>query len=443
MKQETMPRQLESRQPEGMPRKPQVRHVWLRQLLLLLSVIGPGLITANVDNDATGITGYSLAGAQYGYGLLWAVVLVTISLAVVQEMVARMGVVTGKGLGDLIRERFGVRITFWSMLLLLIANAATTVAEFAGIAGAMDIFGISPFLAVPLAAMIVWFLVIRGRYKYVERILLALCLIYFTYVASGFLVHPDWGTVFQQTTHPPLQLNQGYLLTLVAVIGTTIAPWMQFYQQSAIADKRIPVQHLAYERVDTYVGAFLTDFVAFFIVVCTGATLFVHHIAITQAKDAALALAPLVGGNGKLAELLFGLGLLNASLMAASVLPLSTAYSVAEAFGWERGVGRRFKEAPQFLILYTSLIVLGAGITLFVPADRLVFVLNLPNVVGGMLLPVILILMILLCNDRRLMGRYVNGRLFNGVAWVTTVVMTTLTLLIIVSTVFPGLFGGP
>jgi len=195
--------------------------------------------------------------------------------------------------------------------------------------------------------------------------------------------------------------------------------------------------------VDTYVGAFLTDFVAFFIIVCTGATLFVHHIAINEAKDAALALAPLVGGNGKIAELLFGLGLLNASLMAASVLPLSTAYSIAEAFGWERGVGRRFKEAPQFLVLYTSLIVLGAGITLFVPADRLVFVLNLPNVVGGMLLPVILVLMILLCNDRRLMGRYVNGRLFNGVAWVTTVVMTVLTLLIILSTVFPGLFGGP
>lgn len=426
-----------------MTRQRKVRHVWVRQLLLMLSVIGPGLITANVDNDATGITGYSLAGAQYGYGLLWAVVLVTISLAVVQEMVARMGVVTGKGLGDLIRERFGVRITFWSMLLLLIANAATTVAEFAGVAGAMDIFGISPFIAVPVAGIVVWVLVIRGNYKYVERILLALCLIYLTYVVSGFLVHPNWGEVFHQTVIPQLQLNQGYLLTLVAVIGTTIAPWMQFYQQSAIADKKIPVAHLRYEQLDTYVGAFLTDFVAFFIVVCTGATLFVHHIPINEAKDAALALAPLVGGNGRIAEILFAVGLLNASLMAASVLPLSTAYSIAEAFGWERGVGRRFKEAPQFLTLYTLIIVVGAGITLFVPADRLVFVLNLPNVVGGMLLPLILVLMILLCNDRRLMGRYVNGRVFNGVAWVTTGVMTVLTLLIIMSTVFPRLFGGP
>ena len=425
-----------------MTRQRKVRRVWMRQLLLMLSVIGPGLITANVDNDATGITGYSLAGAQYGYGLLWAVVLVTISLAVVQEMAARMGVVTGKGLADLIREKFGVRITFWSMLLLLIANAATTVAEFAGVAGAMDIFGVSPFIAVPVAAVVVWVLVIRGSYRYVERILLVLCLIYFSYVISGFLVHPDWGEVLHQTLVPPIQLNQGYLLTLVAVIGTTIAPWMQFYQQSAIADKNIKIAHLRYEQLDTYLGAFLTDFVAFFIVVCTGATLFVHHIQINQAKDAALALAPLVRGNGQIAEILFGVGLLNASLMAASVLPLSTAYSIAEAFGWERGVGRRFSEAPQFLTLYTSIIVVGAGITLFVPADRLVFVLDLPNVVGGMLLPLILVLMIILCNDRRLMGRYANGRGKNVVAWVTTIVMTVLTLLIIVTTIFPNLFSG-
>ncbi len=423
-------------------RQRKVRRVWMRQLLILLSVIGPGLITANVDNDATGITGYSLAGAQYGYGLLWAIVLVTISLAVVQEMAARMGVVTGKGLADLIREKFGVRITFWSMLLLLIANAATTVAEFAGVAGAMDIFGVSPYIAVPVAAVVVWVLVVRGSYRYVERILLVLCLIYFTYVISGFLVHPNWGEVLHQTLVPPIRLNQGYLLTLVAVIGTTIAPWMQFYQQSAIADKHIKIAHLRYEQIDTYVGTFLTDFVAFFIVICTGATLFVHHIQINEAKDAALALAPLVRGNGQIAEILFGVGLLNASLMAASVLPLSTAYSIAEAFGWERGVGRNFKEAPQFLALYTFIIAVGAGITLFVPKDRLVFVLNLPNVVGGMLLPLILILMILLCNDRRLMGRYVNGRANNIVAWITTIVMTVLTLLIVVTTIFPNLFSG-
>ena len=423
----------------AMTRQKQVRRVWLRQLMLILSVIGPGLITANVDNDATGIAGYSLAGAQYGYGLLWAVVLVTISLAVVQEMVARMGVVTGKGLADLIREKFGVRITFWSMLLLLIANTATTVAEFAGVAGAMDIFGVSPYIAVPVAAVLVWVLVIRGSYKYVERVLLALCLIYLTYVISGFLVHPDWGDVLHKTLVPPIQLNQGYLLTFVAVIGTTIAPWMQFYQQSAIADKHIAIKHLNYERMDTYVGAFITDFVAFFIVVSTGATLFIHHIQINQASDAAAALGPLAGNYAKI---LFGIGLLNASLMAASVLPLSTAYSIAEAFGWERGVGRTWKEAPQFLSLYTFIIVVGAGITLFVPSDRLVFVLNLPNVVGGMLLPLILILMIILCNDRRLLGRYINGPVFNVIAWITTIVMSLLTLLIIVSTVFPQVFGG-
>ncbi len=255
-------------------------------------------------------------------------------------------------------------------------------------------------------------------------------------------MHPNWGEVFHQTVVPPIQLNQGYLLTLVAVIGTTIAPWMQFYQQSAIADKHIKIAHLNYERIDTYVGAFLTDFIAFFIVICTGATLFVHHIQIIQAKDAALALAPLVGNNGQLAKILFGIGLLNASLMAASVLPLSTAYSVAEAFGWERGVGLSFKEAPQFLTLYTFIIALGAGITMFVPQDRLVFFLNLPNVVGGMLLPLILVLMILLCNDRRLLGRYVNGPVFNTVAWITTIVMTGLTGMIILTTLFPHIFGG-
>jgi NRAMP (natural resistance-associated macrophage protein)-like metal ion transporter len=431
---------------EVVTQQKRMRRVWMRQLLLLLSVIGPGLITANVDNDATGIFGYSLAGANYGYDLLWAVVLVTISLAVVQEMVARMGVVTGKGLADLIRERFGVRITFWSMLLLLIANVATTVAEFAGIAGAMDIFGISPLIAVPIAAVVVWVLVIRGSYKYVERILLVLCVIYASYIFSAFLVHPDWAQVLHQTVSPTLPHGKGeplgYLLTLVAVVGTTIAPWMQFYQQSAIADKRISVAHLNYERIDTYVGSFLTDFVAFFIVVCTGATLFVHHIQINEAKDAALALAPLVGGNGRIAEILFAIGLLNASLMAASVLPLSTAYSIAEAFGWERGVGRTFKEAPQFLSLYTFVIVVGAGVTLFVPGDQLVFVLNLPNIVGGMLLPLVLVLMLLLCNDRRLLGRYVNGRIFNIIAWTTTIIMTILTLLIVLTTVFPGIFGG-
>jgi NRAMP (natural resistance-associated macrophage protein)-like metal ion transporter len=423
----------------AMMRQKQVRRVWLRQIMLLLSVIGPGLITANVDNDAAGIAGYSLAGAQYGYGLLWAVVLVTISLAVVQEMVARMGVITGKGLADLIREKFGVRITFWSMLLLLIANTATAVAEFAGVAGAMDIFGVSPYIAVPIAAVLVWVLVIRGNYKYVERVLLVLCLIYLTYVVSGFLVHPDWATVLHQTFVPPIQFNQGYLLTFVAVIGTTIAPWMQFYQQSAIADKHIAIKHLNYERLDTYAGAFLTDFVAFFIVVSTGATLFIHHIQINQASDAAAALGPLAGNYAKV---LFGIGLLNASLMAASVLPLSTAYSIAEAFGWERGVGRTWKEAPQFLSLYTFIIVVGAGITLFVPANRLIFFLNLPNVVGGMLLPLILTLMIILCNDRRLLGRYVNGPIFNIIAWITTIVMSILTVLIIVSTVFPQVFGG-
>ena len=427
-------------------RQRRVRRVWMRQILILLSVIGPGLITANVDNDATGIFGYSNAGATYGYNLLWAVVLVTISLGVVQEMVARMGVVTGKGLADLLRERFGVRITFWSMLLLLGANMATAVAEFAGIAGAMSIFGVSTYIAVPIAAVVVWFLVIRGNYKYVERILLVLCLVYLSYVFSGFIVNPNWGQVFHQTIAPTIPHGKGepigYLLTFVAVIGTTIAPWMQFYQQSAIADKRIPVAHLNYERVDTYVGAFITDFVAFFIVVATGATLFIHHIQINYVQDAAIALEPLVGGNGHIAAILFAVGLLNASLMAASVLPLSTAYSISEAFGWERGVGRTFKEAPQFLTLYTFVIVFGATVTLFVPPTGLVFIINLPNIIGGMLLPLVLVIMIILCNDRRLMGRYVNGLIFNIVAWATTVIMTILTILIIINALFPQLFAG-
>jgi NRAMP (natural resistance-associated macrophage protein)-like metal ion transporter len=394
-----------------------------KRWLFFLSVLGPGLITSSADNDATGIAGYALAGAQYGYSLLWALLLSTISLAIVQEMAGRMGAVTGKGLGGLIRERFGVRITLGAMLTLLIANVTTTVAEFAGIASAGEILGVSKYIAVPVAALVVWFLVVWGSYQRVERIFLFGSALFLVYVIAGILVHPNWTSVAHSSVVPTFHLDAAYITVLIGMIGTTITPWMQFYQQAAVVDKGIDEETYAYERWDIYFGSFVTNFVAFFIIVATGATLFVHHVPINDAGDAAAALGPLAG---RFASMLFALGLLNASLLAASVLPLSTAYAASEAFGWERGVSRGFRDAPMFLGLYTAMIAIGAMVVLW-PHAPLFILLWLPNVVGGMLLPFILILMLWLVNDKRLMGAYVNGRFRNAIAVVTTVVLIALT----------------
>jgi NRAMP (natural resistance-associated macrophage protein)-like metal ion transporter len=402
-----------------------------KRALFFLAILGPGIITSVVDNDATGIAGYSIAGAQYGYDLLWVLLLSAMGLAVIQEMAGRMGAITGKGLADLIREQFGVRVTVMAMIVLLIANATTVVAEFAGIAAAAEILHVSRYIAVPVAALVVWFLVVWGSYRRVERILLAGSAIFLVYIIAGFVVHPDWHEVIRSSVVPTFHFTAAYLAVIIGLIGTTITPWMQFYQQATVVDKGIEATDYKYERVDIWVGAVMLYISAFFIIVVTGATLHTHNIPVDSAADAAKALEPLAG---RFAEFLFAIGLLNASLMAAAVLPLSTSYALSEAFGWERGVNRGFSEAPLFLGLYTGLIVFGALMALW-PGAPLFILLWLPNVVGGVLLPVILILMLKLVNDRRLMGQWANSRFQNAVAGTTAVAVMILTGIFLVLTV--------
>ncbi|HEX9012935.1 MAG TPA: Nramp family divalent metal transporter, partial [Anaerolineaceae bacterium] len=338
------------------------------RILLLLSVIGPGIITANVDNDAGGITTYSVAGAQYGYRLLWMMPMVAVALIIIQEMSARLGVATGKGLAGLIRESLGVRVTALILGILLFANLANTVSEFAGVAASMEIFGVSKYLSVPVVAVGVWFLILKGNYRSVERIFLVASAIYLAYVISGFLAHPDWSVVNTSLIKPSFTLESGYVVLAVTIIGTTIAPWMQFYQQSSIVDKGLKVEDYAYERVDVIVGSLFAVFVAAFITIACAATIFAHGQQIETAKDAALALGPLAG---KYAETLFALGLLNASVFSAAILPLSTAYVVCEAFGWEAGVSRDLKQAPVFFGIYAAMIIIGA-LVILLPIKSLV-----------------------------------------------------------------------
>jgi NRAMP (natural resistance-associated macrophage protein)-like metal ion transporter len=408
------------------------------RLFVLLAVVGPGLITSNADNDAGGIATYSQAGAQFGYKLIWLLIVITVSLVVVNEMGARMGVVTGKGLADLIRERFGVRATTFAMFLLLFANAFTTMAEFAGIGAAMELFGVSRYLAVPVAAVVIWLLVVRGSYPLVEKVLLSIGVLYLTYVVAGFLGHHDWGQVAHDSLTPRLIPQRDYFLLAIALIGTTITPWMQFYLQAAIAEKGIPDDHLTYSRIDVTVGAIVTDVVAFFIILATAGTLFGHlsadQIANMQAGDYARALAPVAG---RFAALLFGLGLLGASVLAGSVVPLSTAYAITEAFGWERGVDNRLGEAPAFFALFTGIIVIAAAAVL-IPGVPLVQMILLSQDVNGLILPAILIYMLVLVNDRRVMGRYVNGLVANLIAGATVVLLIGLTALLLSSSI-PGL----
>ena len=404
------------------------------QLILFLGILGPGLITSNADNDAGGIFTYAQAGARYGYDLIWLLAITTLALAVVQEFNARLGVVTGKGLADLIRERFGVRITVLAMFLLLVANIATTIAEFAGIALAGEAFGISRYITVPLAALLVWFVVLRGSYAVVEKVFLGLSLIYFTYVLSGLLVHPDWAQVVSHTIHPQAAFDSAYLLLAVAMVGTTITPWMQFYLQASVVDKGLREDELQYERADVFIGSLVTDIIAFFIIVATAVTLHVTgHTNIADAKDAAQALAPLAG---EFAKALFVAGLVGASLLAASVLPLSTAYAVSEAFGWERGVGQRLREAPAFFIIFTGLIVIGA-LAILIPGLPLTTVTILSQDVDGLILPAILVFMFILINDRRLMGKRANGWFANVVGALTLGGCSLLAILLVLSTL-PG-----
>jgi NRAMP (natural resistance-associated macrophage protein)-like metal ion transporter len=405
---------------------------WKTRAALFLAVVGPGFITANVDNDAGGIFTYSLAGAQFGYSLLWTMIPITIALVVVQEMSARMGAVTGKGLSDLIREEFGFRITFFLMLALVVTNFGNVVAEFAGVASSLAIFGIPRFVVVPAAAVAVWFLVVRGTYASVEKIFLAASLFYVCYIVAGLLAHPDWKAAVIATVSRPSSggiRNYGYVFMVVGLVGTTIAPWMQFYLQASIVEKGITVRQYRTSRWDVMLGCIFTDVVAWFIIVACAATLFAAgRTQIDSAADAAQALRPLAG---EYAYLLFAAGLFNASLFAASILPISTAYAVCEGLGFESGLDKKFHEAPLFYWLYTALIVLGAGV-LLLPRFPLIHVMVLSQVVNGVVLPFVLIFMLLLTNDRELMGDHVNGRRFNIVAWATVIVMIVLTIAMVV-----------
>ena len=402
-------------------------------MLMLLAVIGPGFITANVDNDANGIYTYSAAGAQFGYLLLWTIIPVTLSLIVVQEMSARMGAVTGKGLSDLIREQYGLRITFFMMLGLVLTNFGNVVGEFAGIASSLELFHVSRYISVPAAAVVVWLLVVKGTYKSVEKVFLAASFFYFAYIIAGMLAGPSWKEAFVATFKPPHTggfHNSSYLYMVIGVVGTTIAPWMQFYLQSSVVEKGITPREYRASRWDVIIGCLFTDLVAWFIIVACAATLFAHGIRqIRDAADAAQALRPL---TGEYAYILFAAGLFNASLFAASILPISTAYTVCEGLGFESGVGLTFKEAKVFYWLYTLLLIAGGGVILL-PGVPLVKISILSQVVNGIVLPFVLIFMLLLINKSELMGKYVNGTWFNVIAWGTTVVMIGLTVALIVS----------
>ena len=406
---------------------------WRNRILLFAAILGPGFITANVDNDSGGILTYSQAGAQYGYTLLWTMLPITIALIVVQEMCARMGVVTGKGLSDLIREEFGLRLTFVLMILLVVVNYTNVVTEFIGITGSLHLFHVTKFISVPVCAVLVWLMVVKGNYKSTEKIFLVASVVYISYIFAGVLSQPSWHDALLATVQLPAKSvwsNGDYIYTAIAIVGTTIAPWMQFYLQSSVVEKGIRVKDYPASRLDVIVGSFFTDIVAWFIVVACAATLFVHGMgAITVASDAAEAMRPLAGDY---AFLLFAFGLFNASVFAASILPLSTAYTVCEGLGFESGVDKSFREAPFFYWLYTGLIAGGAVTVLLLPDSKLIKFAIYSQVLNGVLLPVVIILMLLLINRKDLMGEHRNSTLWNVIAWGTSVIVIGMTVAMLV-----------
>lgn len=386
--------------------------------------MGPGIITANVDNDAGGITTYSLAGAQFGYNLLWTFIPMIIALAVIQEMGVRMGIVSGKGLADLIREKVGIKLTFIMMIALLIANFGNVLAEFSGIAVSTGIFGIPTFVALPLAALFVWLLVVKGNYKSVEKVFLLASALYLSYIVAGYLAQPDWALAAKSMLIPQISLDTAYITMVIGMVGTTIAPWMMFYIQSSVVEKGITLQNLKYSKIDAIFGAIVVNIVAFFIVVACAATINANGIQVNNVADVSSALAPLAG---QYASILFALGFLNASLFAASILPLSTAYYVCESLGVEAGVNKGFREAPVFHGLYLGLIIL-AVIIISIPNVPLLMILFLSQVANGILLPFVLIFMLLIINDKKIMGEYVNSRVFNIIAILTAIIVMGLSI---------------
>jgi Mn2+/Fe2+ NRAMP family transporter len=414
-----------------------LREVSRKNIILFLAILGPGIITANVDNDAGGITTYSLAGAHFGYSLLWVMLPTTIALVVIQEMCARMGAVTGKGLSDLIRESFGVKVTFYVMIALLLTNMGNSVSEFAGIAASLEIFGINKYVSVPVCAVIVWLLVVKGSYKFVEKVFLVACMVYIAYPIAAFMAGPKWDVILNATIMPTFKADGSYLSMMIGIVGTTIAPWMQFYQQSAVVEKGITIDQYGFSRLDVIIGCIMAIVVAFFIVIACASTIHLQGLRIETAADAALALQPLVGRH---ASFLFAFGLFNASLFAACILPLSTAYYICEGMGWESGIDKDFRKAPQFFWLFTTIIILSALFILF-PNAPLIMIMFISQVVNGVVLPFVLVFMLILINDRKLMGNHANGPVFNTIAWITVVVMIVLTLLMTIDLFSPGMVG--
>ena len=410
---------------------------WRKQfprLAMFLGVMGPGIVTAFADNDAGGIATYAAAGAKYGYALIFTMLVSTVCLAIAQEISARTGAVTGKGLSDLIREQYGVKWTFFAMSVLLVANIGTTVSEFSGIATSFELFGISKYLSVPAMAILIWWLVIKADYQRIEKVFFTLCLVFLSYVVSGVIIDPPWNEVLKASVTPTFSGDVDFMLLAVGVIGTTITPWGQFYVQSSVVDKGITAKEYKYTRWDVMIGSFFTGFIAFFIMVATAATLYANGVTIETAKDAALALEPLAG---KYASFLFALGLLGASMLAAFVLPLSTSYAICEAFGFEQGISKSYKEAPVFFGLYTAMIVIGAAIVLW-PDLSLYQVMLTTQVVNGVLLPPILVFMVLIAGNVSLMGKYATSKAYNTITWLFTAFLIVLTLVLLVTTLFPG-----
>jgi Mn2+/Fe2+ NRAMP family transporter len=400
----------------------------LKKLGVFLAILGPGIITGSVDNDAGGIATYSVAGAMYGYGLIWTLIPSFIVLLVIQEMNARMGIVTGKGLSDLIRENAGLKITFFIFIGLLLSNIGNTTTELAGVAGSMEIFGVSKYISVPLVAVMVWILVVKGTYKIAERIFLIFSVSLLTYVVSALMSKPQWGEIGNAIIHPRMQMNTQSLAMVIALVGTTIAPWMQFYMQSSVIEKGLKMKNFKFTLIDIAVGCVATIVVAFFIMVACGATLHPNGIQINEAKDAALALKPFAG---ELASQVFAFGLFVASVFSATILPLATAYYISEAFGFEAGIDKEWNEAKEFYILYTGILIISA-IIILIPNAPLIKISIWSQVLNGILLPVVLVSMILLINNKKIMGVYVNKPFQNIIGWGAVVLLTGLSLTLIV-----------
>ncbi len=403
------------------------RKTFFRQVAMFLAILGPGIITGSVDNDAGGITTYSVAGAVYGYNLIWTLIPSFILLIIIQEMNARMGIVTGKGLADLIRENAGVKVTFVIFLGLLIADIGNTTTEFAGVAGSMEVFGISKYISVPIVGLVIWLLVVKGNYKIAERIFLLFSVSLLMYVVSALVGKPHWGEIGHAVIHPQLEINAQSLAMIIGIIGTTIAPWMQFYMQSSVIEKGLKMKEYKYSLIDIIVGCVATVTVAFFIIVACASTLHQKGIQINEAKDAALALKPFAGA---IASQVFAFGLFIASVFSATILPLATAFYVCEAFGFEAGIDKKWDEAKEFYILYTGILIL-AGAIILIPGAPLIFISLWSQVLNGMLLPVVLVCMILLVNNKKIMGEYVNKPLNNLIGWSAVVILIVLTFIML------------